>query len=144
MKLKRIKIIIASGSDFELLLLKFIRQQNFYQSNNILNDKNTLIDLILVSEDLIYEICDPIECIFKKSIHHSPIVIDLGIIEFYNSNADNFAVFTFDFKKANFIGLNNLLLSSDWTTLLSNMDLIAMYDKFLSILQNAMNRFIPR
>ena len=84
MKLKRIKIIIASGSDFELLLLKFIRQQNFYQSNNILNDKNTLIDLILVSEDLSYEICDPIECIFKNRIHHSPIVIDLVIIESYN------------------------------------------------------------
>ena len=103
-----------------------------------------MLDLILVSEDLIYEICDPIECIFKKSIHHSPIVIDLAIIEFYNYRLSKIDAFTLDFKKANFIGLNNLLLSLDWTFLLSNMDLNAMYEKILSILHNEMNRFIPR
>ena len=79
----------AADSDSELLLLEFLSQHN-----SILNDKNRLLDLMLVSEDLIYEICDPIECIFKKSIHHSPIVIDLGIIEFYNCRLSKIDVFT--------------------------------------------------
>ena len=88
--------------------------------------------------------CDPIEYIFEKSIHLGPIVIDLGTIEFHNCRLNKIDVFTLEFKKANFIGLNNLLLSLDWTSLLSNMDLNAMYEIFLSILHNAMNRFIPR
>ena len=109
-----LRIIYAAVTlDSELLLLEFLSQHNLYQINNILNDKNRLLDLILVSEDLIYEICDPIECIFKKSIHHSPIVIDLGIIEFYNCTLSKIDAFTLDFKKANFIGLNNILLSLD-------------------------------
>ena len=38
-------------------------------------------------------------CIFKKSIHQSPIVIDLDIIEFYNCSLDKIDVFTLDLKK---------------------------------------------
>ena len=106
----------AADSDFELLLLEFLSQHNLYQINNILNDKNRLLDLI------------PIECIFKKSIHHNPIVIDLGIIEFYNCRLRKIDVFTLDFKKANFIGLNNL----DWTSLLSNMDNVRTIFKYSS------------
>ena len=45
----------AADSDSELLLLEFLSQHNLYQINNILNDKNRLLVLILVSEDLIYE-----------------------------------------------------------------------------------------
>ena len=76
------------------------------QINNILNGNNRLLDLVFISEYLTYEICIPIDNIFKKSFHHSPILIELNIIDFgkYN-NVSN--LYTFDFKKTGFISLNN-------------------------------------
>ena len=49
-----------------------------------------------------------------------------------------------DFKKADFIALNNHLFSSNWNDIFYNMDLNAMYESFLYILQSAMYRYIPR
>ena len=64
------------------------------------------MDLVFLSEYLTYEICAPIDNIFKKSFHHSPSLIELNIIDFgkYN-NVSN--LYTIDFKKTDFISLNN-------------------------------------
>ena len=86
----------TSDTDSELLLLEFISQHNLFQINNILNDNNRLLDLVHISEYLTYEICVPID-IFKKYFHHSPILIELNIIDSVKSNNVN-NLYTFDFK----------------------------------------------
>ena len=133
----------TADTDSELLLLEFISQNNLCQVNNILNDNNRLLDLVFISEYLTYKICNPFDNIFNKSFHHSPILIELDIIHFEKTVHDT-DVYTFDFKKADFIALNNHLFSLNWNDIFYNMDLNAMYESFLNILQSAMYRYIPR
>ena len=66
------------------------------------------------SEDFNYEICDPMDNIFKKSVHHNPVLLEISIIEFKKSFDDTVNVCNLDFKIADYNSLNNFLFSLNW------------------------------
>ena len=70
-----------------------------------------MLDLVFISEYLTCETCVPID-ILKKSFHHSPILIELNIIDFVKSNNVN-NLYAFAFKTTDFISLNNYLFKLD-------------------------------
>lgn len=129
-----------SSSDIESLLLDFLSLCNFIQINNIFNENSRLLDLVLVDNDLIFDILSPICPIFCNSFHHSSLVIEFSTL-YYQPIAN--ITQCFDFKKADFASLNNFFINYDWKGTFENISLDNMYLKFLHIFKEGMENYIP-
>ena len=74
----------------------------FKQINNIYNDNSHILDLVFVDHDLDANLFLPISPLFKKSFHHSPITVEFSVLNYQPAIANSFV---FDFRSANFVGL---------------------------------------
>ena len=131
---------VSSSIDFSLL--EFVSLNTLTQINNIPNESNRILDLILVSTDYLTKLFPPDCPLFDKTFHHSPVVVELSIIRYQSLTTDS--KFVYNFKKADFHGLNSYLSLIDWETCLKPLDLKSMYSTFLNTFLNAINNFVPK
>ena len=87
--------------------------------NNIYNDDSHILDLVFVDHDYDTNLFLLISHLFRKTFYHSPITVEFSVLN--NQPAiDN--RFVFDFKNANFVGLNTVLNSFEWNDIFSNFN----------------------
>ena len=99
------------------------------QVDYFLNENERLLDLIFINEDLIFNISVPDYPLFQIPLHHLPILFEAGSLNFSNSCSLDRKFF--DFKNADYAGLNNSQLSVDWSARFSNLNLSDKYSCFI-------------
>ncbi|XP_017466462.1 PREDICTED: RNA-directed DNA polymerase from mobile element jockey-like isoform X1 [Rhagoletis zephyria] len=118
-------------ANHELYLVDSILSLNLKQINSFANELNRILDLIFVSDNLNYRICDCINPITATDKHHIPLVIKL---DFYCFSAIKDNKLSFNYSLCDFFSFNELLSNINWDDLFTNLDTAYCFSIFKSIL----------
>lgn len=131
---------IGSGSRAEVVLAAM--SGGLSQINHVLNYRNTLLDLVFCNctDDVEVLKCEnPLSTI---DVHHEPIEIyfDAATSPIMQSPTTS----VYNFKKANFEGLNSHLAIFEWKFIFNKCSCIeSAVDKFYEILMRSFKSFVP-
>nr|CAH7734274.1 unnamed protein product [Callosobruchus chinensis] len=119
-------------------LLNCYGYHNLYQVNSVVNSRNVMLDLIFSSYPDI-KVDEPVELIFPNCLHHSALTFDLELepnefLEYEESYQD--------FRNANYIGINDYLVSLNWDNILSD-DVNVSLELFYKHLYYVIDMFVP-
>lgn len=113
---------------------------NFRQFNKILNNTNSLLDLVFSSLTI-----SPVSLSFDPIIpidnYHPPLIINSKVPRTLNTLSRQ-NVF-WNFKKANFIDIINELNMTNWSSTFLNLDINSAVGKFNSICHDILLKHVP-
>lgn len=131
-------------SSSECVVLDSLFSNGLYQLNSFCNYIDRLLDLVFCTE------CDDVtvtKCskpLTKIDLNHAPIEI---CFDFATVNSSTFSNKTpsrnYNFKKANYIGLNNFFKTVNWISMFGNSDINVAVDDFYDIVQFGIDTFVP-
>lgn len=115
---------------------------NLAQINNFRNCVNKILDLIFISSELISNVEEAITPLAKIDLFHVPVVMNISSYKFDNIYIKNSK---YNYKKGDFVKLNEYLQSIDWDHEIENYsnDLDAIYQKFIELVHVGINHCIP-
>lgn len=119
---------------FEINLIDSFFSLDLLQINTIYNSHNKMLDLIFLSSDLKFSVCESAFPVSPSTSHHSPLEIEIKFYE-YSSYARNDFV-RYNYFSCNFDRLTDIFYSLDWIDLLNNPIVGICYDIFLSNIVN--------
>lgn len=128
---------------YEINLIDSFFGLNLSQINNFHNRLGRILDLMFISDDLMYS---TERCFFpmcNSDMHHVPLVIELEFYSFDNMNTNTTA--SFNYKLGNFAAINDVIKSINWNDLFSNFnDLSDSYDAFLQEIIKICEIYVPK
>lgn len=113
-----------------------------FQLNNLYNFNGRVLDLVFCSE---YNSVSIFKCetpLSKIDIHHIPfdLYLELPVPLFKKKNVTS----KYNFKKADWKGLNEYFLSTNWLYLFDSCDIDTCLDYFYNVVCVAIDCFVPR
>lgn len=132
---------VGEGAKADILYL--LLSNSLHQVNNIRNYQNKLLDLVFYTDPSNITVSKSDEPMSRVDLYHYPIeiVIKTDVTENieYNGSSNEF-----NFKKGDYVGLNNYFNSVDWTHTMSQCsDVDTSVDEFYTVLLHACQKFIP-
>lgn len=129
------------SKDVEIELIDNFSSLGLIQINFIKNCLNRVLDLIFVLKDLKYMVSESNFPLVKNQIHHKAIDVIFEFYQFQSVSTDNCN--HFNFKKADFMSLNNYFNSINWEHVLFDKTLEQMYTIFKTLLFEGVQQFVP-
>lgn len=114
---------------------------NFFQHINIPNSRNVFLDL-LFSNVISLTVNEAFDPLFLSSTHHKAYSFELHMGT--NKNNMNYREYYYDFKNADYTGLNNFLAPINWSQYLDLKNITEATDNFYHIINLAIALFVPR
>ena len=114
------------------------------QMSQVENESNRMLDLCFVSED-VCENCTIMEApspLVKMCRHHPPVLTKL-VISTLRCFHDTSESVSYDFRRANFSGMNDFLASVKWDEVLRGYNANLAASTISSILMYAIDQFVP-
>lgn len=112
---------------------------NLCQLNSVLNSRNVMLDLIL--SNLCMTVKQAEDIIFSNSIHHTAICFELCMSTSFKSV--QYEELFYDFKGADYIGVNDCLAGMDWNAILVDKNINEAVSSFYNVLYNVINYYVP-
>lgn len=133
------EIEVGSKANIIYLLLS----NDFRQVNNIRNYQNNVLDLVFVTNPDIVDLARSEMPLSRVDEYHLPIEMVVST-DFIENIEPKQAPTGFNFKKADFSGLNNYLSLVDWSNILSDVcGVDKAVDVFYEVLLVGLNEFVP-
>lgn len=110
------------------------------QVNSMKNQFNRTLDLVITDspDDIEISSCDPM---LKLDVHHPAFSFSINFASV--SMSDVSTVKRFNFKKCDYIKLNEHLKNIDWSNILNSTDLTYALDDFYKIMIDSFKLFVP-
>lgn len=115
---------------------------DFSQHINIPNSNNVFLDL-LFSNDPDILVTVPVDYIFPSSLHHEPYSFEIPWNNNTKQNTIDMVDYFYDFRNADYVGLNNYLSPIKWLECLDFNDINNATASFYDILNMAIALFVP-
>lgn len=124
-------------------LLNFQHFLGLSQFNNVKNNRNRLLDIVLCNKECVVE--RAADVLIKEDLHHPALTIFLNIRNKHeNHKVRHNLCYTYNFRKANFPLLYQMLFEVDWDFLSECQDIDYACDKFYSKLNSIIDICVPK
>ncbi|KAJ8949761.1 hypothetical protein NQ317_017998 [Molorchus minor] len=124
-----------------LYLAQWFGFLHLYQLNSIPNSRNVYLDLLFSHDNsIILNLAE--DMLLPNSIHHYAYNFSIQI-NVTNKKYLNYEEFYYDFRNANYIGLNDYLASTDWEMYLNTRDVNEAVQKFYDYVYIGIAMFVP-
>ncbi|XP_055840378.1 uncharacterized protein LOC129907931 [Episyrphus balteatus] len=135
----------STSSQQELHLLDNIISTDLQQVSCIKNFRNRILDLVFSSDAVNTVVTEASTAISNIDIYHPPleIFLDLGDHLLENSNPQDTS-FAFDFRKANYQQLSDILNTSGIENLPTSDDIEITVSHFYRVLNNCISEIVPQ
>lgn len=113
---------------------------SMFQVNFTSNSLNRILDLVLTDspDDIEFDICDPM---LKEDIYHPALSFSINFAFAESQDTDTYI--RFNFKKCDFLSLNQYLQNMEWNNVYNNTDLNVALDEFYKIMVGSFEKFVP-
>lgn len=132
---------INLNSELESTFIDCLNSNYLQQISSVSNYRARQLDLIFSTDWQNILTIDNTNSLVAIDPYHPPICLSYCLNS--PTDPDIASNYSFNFKKANLIGLNNYLNAYDFSSVLGNTDISEMTKKFYSIMLHAFNEFIP-
>lgn len=120
-------------------LSHYLGYYNFYQMNTIPNSRGVLLDLVFtLSNNVIVR--PAYDLLLPNCAHHSAITFEINVE--VTKNTLDYEEYFYDYKNADYLGINNYLASINWDIILYQ-DINNSTNNFYNILSSVIDLFVP-
>lgn len=128
-------------STHESYFIDSLLSLNLIQVNSFVNKLDRILDLIFISDNLIYDIAECFSPITSCDKHHVPLILNFKFYEFPSAVPDD--RISFNFVACDFDKINSLLMEFEWDNLLSSSDVSRCYHIFKTLMLDFCLNNIP-
>lgn len=134
--------VICPQASSAVLVAQSFGFLHMYQVNLVPNNRDVLLDLLFTNNKntVASKADDPL---FPDSVHHIGYCFSIDTINSNYSHSLKFNVPYYDFRNADYIGLNNYLASIDWVSKLCPDDVDRATLEFYEILYTGIALYVP-
>lgn len=129
-------------TDVDVLMRGFMNLNGVRQFNSVGNCIGRTLDLVLSNVD-ISQVCRSSNTLVREDAYHPALEMMVNFNE-ERAKVGHPKLFTYNFKKGNFILLYNLLRECDWTNVLTASDVDASVEHFYNKLYFCLDASVPK
>ena len=132
--------VVNAGDSYSSHFLEFIQKHSLSQLVKTPTRKANTLDLVCCNDG--YAVYDlEVTCPFSTSDHNA---ITFKILYDLPSTPDDTSACRYNFKKANWVGINDSLSATDWNEIFHTCSVEDLWDKFHSYLTALIEKFVPK
>ena len=112
------------------------------QYNNIPNSNNKMLDLVLSNRNFINKVAHSIDPIVPEDSHHPALEVIFEPIQIKTIKYKKME--RFNFHKANYVEINNILSNTSWARKFDNYDINSTVNIFYEVINNTIAMHVPK